>query len=231
MSSFLKRAKGFTLIELLVVLAVMGVLMGMLGFTILGSGSDVYDGQRQLLSLLHQTRTTALGASCEARLIIHANPTDSEKYMRHSSIIVEDSNQSGNLLSWRVVEEGVFLPEGLWFVDQSMEVDSRWLGDGFCSWTGTDDIDFKLSPMVKGVRTEGGPSSEVFRYVAFDPSGMVLADDYPRMPRLVIAPGELRPSDGQLSPAFSNPLDLVGVELRPFGGILCLDTNDFSPDE
>ena len=45
-----KNALGFTLIELLVVLAVMGVLMGMLGFSVLGGSADIYSGQRQIIS-------------------------------------------------------------------------------------------------------------------------------------------------------------------------------------
>ena len=36
-----KYSLGFTLIELLVVLAVMGVLMGMLGFSVLSGNADV----------------------------------------------------------------------------------------------------------------------------------------------------------------------------------------------
>jgi len=224
------KLRGFTLIELLVVLAVMGVLMGMLGFTILGSGSDVYDGQRQLVSLLHRTRTTALGAGREARLIVCADSSDQEKYMRLSSIVVEDSNNSGNLKTWRVVEEGVFLPEGLWFVEKSNEDDSNWLADGYCFWSGGDDIDFNLDQIKNGSRSEGGTESVAYRFVAFNSSGSVLSEDFPKMPRLVISPGELRPNNGQLLPSFFNPSEVVGVELRPFGGILCLDTNDFSSD-
>lgn len=230
MSYLGKKAKGFTLIELLVVLAVMGILMGMLGFSFLGGGADIYDGQRQLVSLLHRTRTTALGAGREARLIVCSDSSDQEKYMRLTSIIVEDSNQSGNLKTWKVVEEGVFLPQGLWFVEKSIEEDSNWLSDGYCFWSGGDDIDFNLDQIKNGSRSEGGTESVSYRFVAFNSSGSVIAEDFPNMPRLVISPGQLRPSSGQLLPTFSNPSEVVGVELRPFGGILCLDTNDFSFD-
>ena len=59
-----------------------------------------------------------------------ADSTDPEKYMRYSSIVVEESmggsdNNKNNV--WRVVQEGKFLPEGLWFVDKSMEVDADWM--------------------------------------------------------------------------------------------------------
>ncbi|MDA7822883.1 prepilin-type N-terminal cleavage/methylation domain-containing protein [Opitutales bacterium] len=226
MSTLGKKFRGFTLVELLVVLAVMGALMGMLGFSILGGGADVYSGQRQVLSLLHQARTAALGSGKEARLIVHADPSDSEKYMRHLGIVVRDDNASD---VWSVVEEGLFLPDGLWLVDSSIEVDSSWMGDAFCSWSSSDETNlFKLGRLTGGQRIESASDSVVFKYVGFDSTGAAIAEDFPKMPRVVIAPGQLRANGGELFPYFANAFEVTGIEVRPFGGILCLDFNDFS---
>ena len=224
-----KNALGFTLIELLVVLAVMGVLMGMLGFSVLGGSADIYSGQRQIISTIHQARTTALSTGREARLIVSADSTDPEKYMRYSSIVVEESmggsdNNINNV--WRVVQEGKFLPEGLWFVDKSMEVDADWM-DAFSIWsTSKVENSFKLGELKNGTREEID-SGKIIYYIAFAPSGKVITDDFPNTPMIVLSSGEIRPKDGVLSPYFPNPLDVVGIKIMPYGGLLCLDFNDF----
>jgi len=230
-----KYSPGFTLIELLVVLAVMGVLMGMLGFSVLSGNADINSGQRQALSMMHQTRTTALSTGQEARLLVYSDPTDLEKYMRFSSIVVREITSEGNNLTskdWRVVQEGKFLPDGLWFADRSMEVPLGWMGDAFTVWsTSEGDNSFKLGELKNGLREESSSGKNSYRYIAFAPSGKVISDDYPNMPKLVIASGEIRPKDGVLSPYLANPQDVAGLQIMPFGGIFCLEFNDFLQNE
>ena len=49
------RLQGFTLMELLVVLAVMGVMMGLIGFTLLGGGgNELGTAQRELLGMIQK---------------------------------------------------------------------------------------------------------------------------------------------------------------------------------
>ena len=56
----MKRNSGFTLIELLVVLAVMGLMMGVVGFSLLsGGGAELGASQRSLMGVLQQARTKA----------------------------------------------------------------------------------------------------------------------------------------------------------------------------
>ena len=230
-----KYSLGFTLIELLVVLAVMAVLMGMLGFSVLSGNADINSGQRQILSMIHQTRTTALSTGQEARLMVYSDPSDLEKYMRFSSIGVREITPQGNNVTskdWRIVQEGKFLPDGLWFVDKSMEVDLGWMGNAFSVWSTPDgDNSFQLGELKNGLREEGNSGKNSYRYIAFAPSGKVISDDYPNMPKLVIASGEIRPKDGVLSPYLPNPQDVAGVQIMPFGGIFSLEFNDFLQNE
>jgi prepilin-type N-terminal cleavage/methylation domain-containing protein len=221
------RIRGFTLIELLVVLAVMGVLMGMLGFSVLGGGSDVSSGQRQILTMLHQARVAALGAGLESRLLVFADPSDSDKYMRFLSVVVRDNNSS-NKDSWRVLDEGKYLPDGLWFADENMDTEDGWMEDAYCKWSESMNSQlFSLGPLVRGVRTEKGSKLEYFRFVGFDATGVAYSSDYPQMPRLVIASGTIKPVDGELAPYLTNPYDVAGIDVRPFGGLYLLSSNDF----
>ena len=49
----IRSSQGFTLMELLVVLAVMGVMMGLIGFSLLGGGgNELGAAQRELLGLV-----------------------------------------------------------------------------------------------------------------------------------------------------------------------------------
>ena len=225
------RMRGFTLIELLVVLAVMGVLMGMLGFSVLSGGGDVASGQRMVLTMLHQARSAALGAGLESRLLVSADSSNTEKYMRFVSVVVRDSNSS-NKDSWRVLDEGKYLPDGLWFADTSMATEVGWMKDAYCKWSESMDSQlFSLGPLVKGVRGEAGSNLEYFRYVGFDATGVANSSDYPQMPRLVVAPGTIKPLDGELAPFLTNPYDVAGIDVRPFGGLYLLSSNDFSSGE
>ncbi len=205
----------------------MGVLMGFLGFSILGEKGDLGVAQRQILALVHQARTTAVAMGSEARLIISVDPKDAERNMRFARIVIREDLEDK---TWRELDEGTFLTEGIWFVDkQESETESNWMEDAFCNWSQSDDELFGLDAPVNGIRKEG--KAYDYKYVAFDPSGTTISADYPKMPRLVVASGNLRSSDGAFSAFFSNTLEVAGVEIRPFGGILSLDFNDFSKNE
>ena len=63
--------QGFTLIELLVVLAVVGLMMGVIGFSLLGGGgAELGASQRNVLGVLHQARTIAASTGVVTRIII-----------------------------------------------------------------------------------------------------------------------------------------------------------------
>ena len=191
-------------------------------------------GNAKFFSMIHQTRTTALSTGQEARLIVYSDPVDLEKFMRFSSIVVREITPEAIVTSkdWRIVQEGKFLPDDLWYVDRSMDVALGWMGDAFSVWSTSEGIIlFKLGELKNGLREESSSGQNSYRYIAFGPSGKVISDDYPNMPKLVLASGEIRPKDGVLSPYLPNPQDVAGLKIMPFGGMFCLEFNDFLQNE
>ena len=71
------RLNGFTLLELLIVLAVMGLMMGLIGFTLLGGGgAELGSAQRELLGFVQQARSRAALSGSETRLIVNNVESD-----------------------------------------------------------------------------------------------------------------------------------------------------------
>ena len=106
--------RGFTVLELLVVLAVMGVMIGALGFSFIGANqSGLGDAQRSVLSLLQKARVLAVSNSVESRILVSADSDDSEKYLRQAKLVILDQNNSNH---WQIVEDNFYLPQDTWFV-------------------------------------------------------------------------------------------------------------------
>ena len=126
------RIQGFTLMELLVVLAVMGVMMGLIGFSLLGGGgNELGAAQRELLGLIQKTRAQAALTGRETRLLIYNDPQDEDKYHRYIEIVTQESNNTSN---WVVAGEGTFLTDGIYLVPSderlSFQADD-WREDAF----------------------------------------------------------------------------------------------------
>ncbi len=220
--------KGFSLLELLVVIAVMGVMMGLIGFSFLSGGSSqIGAGQRDLMAMIHQARTLAMASGREARLIVSADNGGNEEgnFLRYAEVILEQDSNDSEI--WSVEGVGLRLPEGVWFVAEE-EVGDEWPKDGTCIWSSSSlDEPFLLGEAKNGERSEQGGGAR-FHHLAFDPTGAIVSDAYPAMPRLVIGKANLiRDSDG-FRPFFSNPLDIAGVQIQPFGGIIALEAQDFT---
>ena len=226
--------RGFSLLELLVVLAVMGVMMGLLGFSFLGSSSkNLGLAQRNILSLVHKARFLAMSSGLETRIIVNAENSDSEKYLRYAEIISLDRNSSTTgIQTWLVDETSrVTLPEDIWFVADGIESDNaEWASNGICIWSASlEEDDFLLSDPAKGKRIEEvGAGSARYHYLSCNVQGVFLSPTYPAMPRLAFAKGSLTPrAGGSLSPTFVNQQDIAGIQFQPFGGIVMMEFQDF----
>jgi len=226
--------RGFSLLELLVVLAVMGVMMGLLGFSFLGSSSkNLGLAQRNILSLVHKARFLAMSTGLETRIIVNAENSDSEKYLRYAEIISLDRNSSTTgIQTWLVDETSrVTLPEDIWFVADGIESDNaEWASNGICIWSASlEEDDFLLSDPAKGKRIEEvGVESARYHYLSCNVQGVFLSPTYPAMPRLAFAKGSLTPrAGGSLSPTFVNQQDIAGIQFQPFGGIVMMEFQDF----
>ena len=151
------NSRGFTLMELLVVLAVMGVMMGLVGFSLLGGGgNELGAAQRELLGLVQKARAQAALSGQETRLIVANNPEEEEKYNRYVEIISEDANESD---SWVVAGEGKYLTDRVYLVpssENSCVIAEGWRSDAFSIWSNKDDESFELETAFKGKRKEIG---------------------------------------------------------------------------
>lgn len=123
MNFYKKSCRAFTLIELLVVMAIIVVLLGIVGVALSsGSGRMATEaGQRTLSSMISTARSQAVLNQASVRVIMHVDPPDPsdmsdskrEKYLRFVTILIRDgSNPQG----WRELNEGEYLPKGIYFV-------------------------------------------------------------------------------------------------------------------
>lgn len=225
--------KAFTLVELLVVLAVMGLMMGVIGFSLLGGGgAELGASQRELVAMLQKARTKAALAGSATRLIINNDPEDLEKFHRYMEIVIEDTNESEQ---WIVEGEGKFLADGIYFVPQMKSQSDRnedWSNDAFTRWSHNEGEDFQLNDSFRGIRKEEQGTS--FCYLEFDGSGNLVcpsvnSSSTPTPPLLVIANGSPNPQDPNAPLRFDDPNSIAGILMRRFGGFAILEKTDFDP--
>jgi prepilin-type N-terminal cleavage/methylation domain-containing protein len=230
--------RGFTILELLVVLAVMGVMIGALGFSFVGvNQTNLGDAQRSLISLCQRARALAVSSSSESRIIVMADADDPNKYLRQVMLICQDKNNSNY---WQRVEADFYLPDDMWFVSDGLMEDSQdKLSEAKCLWTGIeDDEPFKLSTKsINSGKSETKVLEETedglpYHYISCNSKGIFQSKSFPQMPRLVVAKGKLIPSSsGIISPAFTDPTAFAGLQIQPFGGFLTLEYQDFVYDQ
>ena len=227
--------RGFTILELLVVLAVMGVMIGALGFSFVGvNQSNLGDAQRSLISLCQKAKSLAVSNATESRIIVVADSEDPNKYLRQAMLIYQDKN---NTSYWQIFDDSFHLPEGVWFVDEEIIPESQdWPNDAKCLWSGIEQdevFQLSISTIKSGERElkvfkeaeDGNP----FFYISCSSRGTYNSKSFPQMPKLIVAKGKLLPSEtGNLYPVFTDPRSLAGLQIQPFGGILTLNYQDFT---
>ena len=213
-------------------LAVMGLMMGLVGFSLLGGGgAELGAAQRELLGLVQQARSRAALSGSETRLIINNVEADVDKYHRYVELVVKDTCATNGEVKWLVMGEGKYLTDGVYFVPENeakVKTGDGWRSDAYSVWSNEDD--FKLKDSFKGARQLQGDSS--FRYLAFDQVGNLTfpdsADGGTQVPpRLVIAVGSPIPSRDDKLLRFDNPSSIAGILMRRYGGFAVLELDDF----
>lgn len=114
-----KSKKAFTLVELLAVLAIMVVLGGIIGVAIREpSGSQSLRAANSvMMSVFRNARTVAISNNARTRVIIHADNSEPEKFLRYVGIVYE-TEINGNT-GWVAADKGIFLPEKIYYVPES----------------------------------------------------------------------------------------------------------------
>lgn len=239
------RRRGFTLIELLVVITVMALMMGLLGFTLLGGGGTALQASRRdVMSLVRQAELQAKLSAREVRLLVHADPADPDKFHRYVEMV--EANGTG---VWRPLGEGMLLADEVYFVpsresfSQTVEFTAgTWPTHGYSVWSGDavtlGDYETEMNGDIQyAVRKEGGSGGARFRYLAFDHLGNTVmpraassssAASTGRAPRLILCPGRPLPSGAGDGKALQIDAagNLLGILVRQYGSPTILETND-----
>ena len=235
------RRSGFTLLELLVVIAVIAVFLGFVGISLTGDGAAAMGAaQRTLGTLLHQTRIQAIMTGSEARLLIYDEPDDYDRYHRFLRVVVfkdepyKDVNLNGQYdggeefrdvdgsgghnQTWVNVDDGVFLPDGVYVVPEEADFDDLaivgssedWNPRVHSEWAGEETFRF-------------GENTRRYAFVEFSPQGTTGSG------KIALTVAEPEPSEsGGVSYRFTNPNDVVGLRMRPYGSFVLLSSiHDF----
>jgi len=215
-SSEQKTVPAFTLIELLAVVALIAVLASVMGLALRHPGEAVVlqAAQGTLASLCNATRGRAALTRQNARLVIAADPADSECHLRYLQIVHEEANGSGQ---WRAEGGGVYLPRGVYVVPSTAAA-----VPGNPTWPASHRST-ALSSAAQ-VMTINGVAAGSFYYVQFTSRGTTGGGN------LVLTMGRTTSSASGVALEFDNPDNLRGVLLRSSGVLTLLnDARAFAP--
>lgn len=206
------QRSAFTLIELLVVLGVMAIFIGVFATALRpGSPTVVVEGaQSQLASLLTQARGVAILKGAETRLIIHADPTNPERYLRFAGIVYwDDKNENGEMDDdeWVPAMDGITLPKSVYAYVH-------------------DDDDSPANLETGFVLEYISNNPEEYDYIRFYPNGTV-PDINSNSPILAISSGEGVPGEEPVRNEKTNR----GAIVRQYGSFVLLNEEEAFPSE
>ncbi len=212
---------GFTLIELLVVLGVIAVFIGVFA-TALRPGNPtvaVEGAQAQVASLFTQARGVALKQGAETRLIVNANPSNPDRYLRFLGIVYGvDTDDDGEPDDWIAATDGVTLPGSVYVVPpdevgtpDGMTWDSK-LNSSFSDASETDPIQYISN------------QTEDYYYITFTSRGLVPQDTDD--PPIILSVSTAVPQGDGTVLVFDAPGATRGAILRQYGSFVLLNEPD-----
>ena len=205
---------AFALVELLVVLGIMALFVGVFS-TALRPGSltvAVEGAQAQMASLLTQARGVAALKNAPARLIIHNDNTNPDRYLRFAGIVyAEDENDNGTIenTEWLPATDGITLPKFTYaYVD-----------------------DFANMDLTGGSIEYISNTSEDYAFIEFNPNGTVSKVNG-ASPRLAVSSGQPN-QDGSITRGDEdgNVSNVRGAIVRIYGSFVLLNEPDAFPSE
>ncbi len=201
-----RRLGAFSLVELLAVITVIAVLAGTVGLTLRSPGGPtrLQAAQATLAGLCGATRLAAALSGRNARLVVAADPTDAEGYLRYLQVVREDPAQTD---CWLSEGAGVRLAAGVFVVPPpAAEV------PGNPGWPETRRS--TALPASAQAMTIDGAAAGSHYFVQFTPRGTTGGGN------LVVAAGRMAGDD---RPVLDNADDVRGVLLRPSGAFTLLN--------
>jgi prepilin-type N-terminal cleavage/methylation domain-containing protein len=215
-SSVRSGFRAFTLVELLVVVALIGVVVGVVGLASRspGGGVALQAAQATLASLCNAARGRAVLAGQNARLVVAADPSDADCYLRYLLIVGEEEGGSDN---WRAEGGGVYLPRGVYVVPPApVAVPGNPAWPASCRSTA-------LSSTAQTM-TINGVTAGTFYHTQFTSRGTA-GGGY-----LLLTAGRVTIGSSGAMLEFDNPDNIRGVLLRPSGAFTLLnDAGAFAP--
>lgn len=218
---------GFTLIELLVVLGVIAVFIGVFA-TALRPGNPtvaVEGAQAQVASLFTQARGVALKQGAETRLIVNANPSNPDRYLRFLGIVYDGNtdgdNDGGTGNDWIAATDGVTLPGSVYVVPP----DGVGTPDGM-TWESKLNSSFSDSSETDSLQYISNEPEDYY-YITFTSRGLVPQDTEII---LSVSTAVSQPQGDGIDLAFDAPGATRGAILRQYGSFVLLNEPDAYPE-
>ena len=168
-------SRGFTLVELLVVVGIMAAMLSVaaIGIQNIDKGQGTVSGLSQSQALMDEARNLAVGRGTRARLCIHADSSEENRYLRFFVVAYEEieRDEAGEITdtSWKVESRGTMLPNGIIFhPEYSSQASAQIDGLGTYGSGGT------------GVRFPGDGKSvrqPAYFYYEFNSEGLCVQED------------------------------------------------------
>ena len=208
--------QGFTLLELLMVVALVAIFTVEIGVALRRPDESValQSAQATGCSLLNAVRGRAAIAQQNARLVIAADPADSENLLRFLQVVEQDSSDPAN---WLAQVDGIRLPAGVYVVPPAPAA-----VPGNPAWP-SSRRSTGLPSSAQSMMINGAASGACY-YVQFTPRGTT-GGGY-----LLLTVGHFTAGDSGPVLSLDSADNLRGMLVRSSGAITVLnDASAFSP--